>query len=272
MSGRFSSTARPELYAQELRHELHLNNYPVDVGAICDALGVVYRETDLGRSGGYDGALVRQGASAGILVNQNISYAGRKRFTGAHEVGHFRIKHHDQPEYWCTARDIEDYRSSSPVEAEANRFAAELLLPSDRISAVLKRHGPTLDLVRELADDYGTSLTAAALRVVKLAPEPAALIISEAGCIKWSVPSDKMQARNEIRHGKLSENSYAYDAFQGKPLPDHAVRVRGDAWLTGLAPSTELLEHSVAFTGLGLVLTLLTALESDEDDSEDDEY
>lgn len=265
----FDPPIRPELYAQELRHELKINQFPVDIPGICAALGIVYREDNLGRAGGYEGVLLREGGYVGILVNQNIPYPGRRRFTGAHELGHYRIKHHTQKEYWCTPQDIEDFRSPNAVEAEANRFAAELLLPSERISAALRREAPSMDLIRSIADEYGTSLTAAGLKVVKMASNDAcALVMCADGRVRWSLLSQPMRRRYEVRTGALSENTYAYDAFQGRSLPTGPKRVRADAWLIGVGPDADLVEHSLAFTDLGLVLTLLTFPEPADDDSE----
>jgi Zn-dependent peptidase ImmA (M78 family) len=67
-----------------------------------------------------------------IIINQHIA-PRRKRFTLAHELGHVII-----PWHVGTIVDVLDigYSNSSYSndEAEANRFAAELLMPSDWVS------------------------------------------------------------------------------------------------------------------------------------------
>jgi Zn-dependent peptidase ImmA (M78 family) len=64
-----------------------------DLPDICKQLGLRVREV---AATGFDGALVRsRGSQKGIVaVNAAIREEARKRFTVAHEIGHFVIPHH----------------------------------------------------------------------------------------------------------------------------------------------------------------------------------
>ncbi len=67
-----------------------------------------------------------------IGSNQNINYF-RKRFTIAHELGHFLLKH------LIKEHEINFY-DKDPQEKEANQFAAELLMPLEFIKVDFKNN------------------------------------------------------------------------------------------------------------------------------------
>ena len=52
-------------------------------------------------------------------------------------------------------------------ENEANQFAVELLFPSQHAKSILKRNPLNMNLVKEMAARYGTSLTSTLIRLVK---------------------------------------------------------------------------------------------------------
>lgn len=91
----------------------------------------------------------------------------------AHELGHFCIPSHDSYEFRCTEAEIASYRAVSLFEREANKFAGELLLPLSEVERVLKGP-PSMRLVSDIAESYGTSMTATAVRVVQATCEPVA--------------------------------------------------------------------------------------------------
>lgn len=106
-----------------------LNEAPVNLMAMADALGLtVNMNTEMPSN--LSGRIVRGGeASAGYHIEVNRAHSPyRKRFTLAHEIAHYLL-HRDQ-----IGDGIEDsalYRSrlSDQVEVEANRLAAQILMP-----------------------------------------------------------------------------------------------------------------------------------------------
>ncbi|WP_329888283.1 ImmA/IrrE family metallo-endopeptidase [Stenotrophomonas sepilia] len=60
----------------------------------------------------------------------------RQRFTVAHELGHHFLNHGDRP------RDSAPQFSTTadPIEAQANRFAAELLMPAGSVRLLIVDH------------------------------------------------------------------------------------------------------------------------------------
>jgi hypothetical protein len=102
---------------------------PPDLAALCEELGLHVREVP---ARGFDGALVRsRTAQKGIIaIKASLREKARKRFTIAHEIGHFVLPHHRLLKTVCDERKIDsfDARLNRP-EVEANEFASELLLP-----------------------------------------------------------------------------------------------------------------------------------------------
>jgi Zn-dependent peptidase ImmA (M78 family) len=103
---------------------------PVPVDAIAeDLLGLHVSESDLD---GVSGLLYP--ARRRIVVNADDPPA-RKRFTVAHELGHWICQCQDGPEVevYCRAEDVTLDPSARAVEREANVFAAELLMPEPAV-------------------------------------------------------------------------------------------------------------------------------------------
>jgi Zn-dependent peptidase ImmA (M78 family) len=72
-----------------------------------------------------------------IMINQS-DHENRKRFTCAHELGHFVRRSEEADEY--STLDLRSKQSSTgtdPEEVYANEFAACLLMPSDGIRSYL---------------------------------------------------------------------------------------------------------------------------------------
>src|SRR4051794_13107126 len=65
--------------------------------------------------------------------------AGRRRFTIAHELGHWHLHCHDVDAHarFCRSDEVggspEEARVAQAIEREANRFAAALLMPADLV-------------------------------------------------------------------------------------------------------------------------------------------
>jgi Zn-dependent peptidase ImmA (M78 family) len=118
----------------------YLQTAPVDVMAIAEVLGLHIYESNLGQ--GVSGALVRDPSYHTrsefiIFVNSDEAYV-RQRFTAAHEIGHF-VLHRDK-----IGQRVEDnylLRSdglSNATESQANKFAADLLMPYPLIDSLVR--------------------------------------------------------------------------------------------------------------------------------------
>lgn|SRR6185437_1597921 len=81
---------------------------PTDLVALCRSLGLRVREVP---AKGFDGALIRSkaGQKGIVAVKTSIREVSRKRFTIAHEIGHFIIPYHRDLGTFCEERKIESF-------------------------------------------------------------------------------------------------------------------------------------------------------------------
>lgn len=248
----------PQHYAQAIRRKFQLTG-PVDPFQIAVDLEVQVFEEKLDA----DGYLLKGNNQARIILNAGNPYESRKRFTLAHELGHYVMPHHDQEMFRCLSEDIQSFKSNKELEYEANVFASELLLPTNEVYSLLTRP-PDLDLVKSIAEQYETSLLATAVKVAEVSSERVAVVLSSDGRVRWFAKSHSWPYW--IRIGPLHQNCYAYDYYVSKELPMHPQSVLASAWCDGAHPNQEVLEESIAFPRLGSVLTLLHFPYSEEDE------
>lgn len=133
---------------------------PVDPVAIAHAAGVrVVTDTgNLKVSGKFDVI----GGNPVISCNKDESYL-RQRFTLAHELGHYFLQH--GPRFRDSAENFSTL-AYDPIETAANRFAAELLIPSSAVNMLIKKH--KLTDFAQLADRFKVSQVAMKIRLTNL--------------------------------------------------------------------------------------------------------
>jgi Zn-dependent peptidase ImmA (M78 family) len=138
---------------------------------------------------GFDGMLAANKTRSKwlILYNSATPSEGRKRFTIAHEFGHYILHRHQQDRFECGDDDIETGDNNErDIEAEADLFASTLLMPLDDFRRQVDGQPVSFDLLGHCADRYGVSLTAAALRWTEIAPKRAVLIASRDDHMLWA--------------------------------------------------------------------------------------
>lgn len=203
---------------------------------------------------GAAASLVRSGKKATIRVSSGDSYENHKRFSMAHELGHFILHRGHTMQRVCSDEDMMNWYHTSE-ETEANFFAGELILPKTLIEKRCDVKEVDFTPIKQIANDYRTSLTATAIRFVRFCPESCAVVFSKDGKVKWFYTSEDWWsyiAKNQ----KLDNRTLAYDFFKGISLPDKPVGVDADAWVNGDGLS-ELVEHSIGSKYLNFVLTIL---------------
>lgn len=113
-----------------------LGEYPVKLGQIANLFGITINVSNM--EVGVSGQIKRDGGNYIIRVNRNEARE-RQRFTVAHELAHYFL-HKDIIDN--SADGITDtvlYRSgkSEQIEYEANRLAADIVMPLKIIERVL---------------------------------------------------------------------------------------------------------------------------------------
>lgn len=135
---------------------------------------------DLGDDSPLDGFLYVAGSTGVVFVNSDErNPISRRRFTAAHELGHFLL-HRDRMTggRWIgdtreTVREAGDGEAAE-MEREANRFAAELLMPAvacrGRAAEFRRRYPdtPPSVLIHRLAADLLVSREAMRYRLAQL--------------------------------------------------------------------------------------------------------
>lgn len=176
--------------------------FPVDVGGLALEYtaqvfpGDPIRRVEGRDLPGFEGALICIPGSAGgwgVAFNSAIRSPGRKRWTLAHELGHYLVHRHAFPKgITCSEDDVTHGADSAlAIEREADQFAADLLMPFDdfrrRIAA---RDAADLDALSACADHYGVSLLAATLRWLAYTERRAVLAVSRDGFLLWARSSE----------------------------------------------------------------------------------
>lgn len=143
---------------------------PVDVKKAAESLGIKVVEKSL--EDDVSGMLIMDNGQGTIVVNEH-HHPNRKRFTIAHELGHYRM--HREPSGIFVDSKAVFYRDKDSMgatkEVEANNFAAELLMPEEAIRKILKSvNYETFDenSLKVLSDKFEVSDSAMTLRLYKL--------------------------------------------------------------------------------------------------------
>ena len=93
---------------------------------------------------------------SGIIVVNAEDSISRRNFTVAHELGHVVLGHDiESPEYSVLFRNSEKQKYKSPMEQEADCFAANLLVPMSMLRECLENYPFALD--QQLAQIFGVS-------------------------------------------------------------------------------------------------------------------
>ena len=128
------------------------------------------------------GELVHEKGKFYIHLNEpqfDPKVPGRKRFTIAHEYGHyFNDDHRNQLKNGISLSHTADYNmfSKNPIEKQANHFASNLLMPRSRFIKKCSRLEPGFESVLALKNSFNTSIECTALRYIQLDLAPCMFI------------------------------------------------------------------------------------------------
>jgi hypothetical protein len=107
-----------------------------------------------------------------LILVESSDHPTRQRFTLAHELGHFLLPWHLGSTFACdTSRDKAELWQDNYYEPEANRFAAELLVPSAWLDGLIaaRDDDAVTDLVSETLE-AGVSIWVASFRLSERLP------------------------------------------------------------------------------------------------------
>jgi len=153
------------------------------------------------------------------------------------------------------------------MEAEANQFAAEILMPTYMMSGDVRRfRAPEIDHITALSEKYDVSKEAAGRRYVDFQDEPCALVFSKNGKISYAYlskyfPSIKVWRGDFIPVGAATKTFQADVGGSSEWLECSA-----DTWLSG--DRYEEVYEQVLLQEGGYRTTLLTLGEKKDEDEE----
>lgn len=174
---------------------------PIEVIATSLGIGEIRYDANLA----FEGAVIMtpNKSDGSILVKK--AAPPRMRFTIAHELFHFLSDQH-QPvngAFKCKASDMRvgtDFKPRTAEqkarakhyrqEAEANQFAAEILMPFERVKRRLNAE-PDLEHVLSISHEFGVSKEAAARHYVSRNGDTVAILFIKDGLLRYAARSEE---------------------------------------------------------------------------------
>jgi len=111
-----------------------------------------------------------------IVLNRSEELPERINFTFDHELMHDRIEHNDDLLSLLADSYIQSYETM--IERLCDTGAAELLMPSDDIQAIVREHGFSTGTIPMLCHRYSASSIAVAMQMVSTASHHCYLVIA----------------------------------------------------------------------------------------------
>ena len=221
----------PDYFAKKVLSDRGIDMLPVDVREIAENRGIFIKDVV---ADSFEGCAIKVDQKAGILINSRYAYEQRKRFTIAHELGHIVLPYHLNQKYTCVSEDMIKYQVKDE-EAEANQFAAELLMPSFNMEDDCSSLDVNMKTVEQLADKYNVSKSVAALRFVEFTYGICAVVFVKNGHIR-SFKSSKsfLDDKLFVAFGsKVSPLSIAGKYFlKREALLTYPAKVLAGCWLS----------------------------------------
>lgn len=274
---------KSENRAAEVLKELQITSLPVDPFHIAGRRDILVQENP-SLSSGISGCLMKVGDNFGIIYSSRFSSDGFRRFTVAHELGHYFMDGHAFhlfPSGQGTHQSESGFISKDGYEREADAFAGALLMPKHLFKDAISKTGRGLEAIEYLSNLCGTSLTATAIRYAKLCEDDVAVVCSTGSKIDFAFMSDSLRARPNltwIRKGTgltttcptAKFNKDSDNVFNGRRAADSADL--GDWFIGG---DGEVTEEIVGLGEYGRTLTILSideqASAADPDDQPENE-
>lgn len=217
----------------------------VFLDGIVSSVGASLSHGDYGAA--FDGLIEHRSGTFHIFCNtaRGQPYGSpRARFTVAHELGHFFIDEHrnallagKSPHFSFT-----EHPSDNPVEAEANLFAANLLMPTQEYRKALMEGSVGLNGIIDAASTFAVSIQSSALRFTAVGRKPCAIVMFREGGKPWWDVSPELKAQGYRWVQKLNCDSIPSDSATGMAMRDgtsslgvvHQSGTVASAWFTGI--------------------------------------
>ncbi len=246
--------------AQKLINEFgieHPNDFTIE--ELIHARDIILEEKKISNC---DGRIVFGKLKSKISINSDLKYIGRRRFTLAHELGHFELHRNLNTHLDDNALTL-DYFKNGGQEYEANQFATELLMPSKPFVTYTqgKRFSP--ELLRDIAEHFETSITSATFRYLELGQHPIYLFhCRDKKVIYWKNTNNYYRKVKDITRLQPPTDSVAMEFFNDGTIyrkNDSAQEIEKSTWFeTGQYDSDdEYFEYAIVTKDYNTVLSVV---------------
>jgi hypothetical protein len=265
--------------AERVIRERGITALPVDPMAIAKTYGIDVQEKPIA-NGGVSGMLIRLDDQFCIAYATHIQSQGFRRFSVAHELGHYFLEGHIDAIFadGSVHESHAGFLSTVKYELEADHFAARLLMPNALFYAALRGVADGLAAVESLADTCCTSLPATAIRYTECVPDPIAIVISSGNKVDYAAMSRSLRDIDGIdwirKNQPLPRDCVTRTLNSDSERVKRGDRVDAEAafqdWFGG-SLRIKVSEDAVGLGGYGKTLTVLYGIELPEDSDDDNE-
>uniref|UniRef100_Q07NP9 IrrE N-terminal-like domain-containing protein n=1 Tax=Rhodopseudomonas palustris (strain BisA53) TaxID=316055 RepID=Q07NP9_RHOP5 len=187
--------------AEELLQELGIvDPRDIDLPAIAHCVGV---EVQYRHLASCEAQIIGYRDRAVVYVSPN-TMPHRKKFSTGHELGHWH--HHRGQSFVCRSSDIGRPLDEKSKNAErlADAYSGDLILPPFMIRPMLEKPGDiSFEDIIDLSNLFSASVTATAIRVMRMTRQPLVLIAHNLSGRMWqwsSITAGSLRVRDDIDH------------------------------------------------------------------------
>jgi Zn-dependent peptidase ImmA (M78 family) len=264
--------------AKALLKEVGAQTLPVQPFEIANIKKILVVERELPED--IYGAFGFSNGGFAIAVSTRCPTPGHRRFTAAHELGHYHLPGHVDRMFggrdgWVESKGAHFHAGADPIEREADYFASELLMPDLIVRPFLKGRS-LLAQVKRVAERCETSLSSAAITVARLTGERIAVLVSVGAVLEWPAFSEALRSYAWAR--TPMKGDWAPPRSATKRLAQDAVAVRraeateGEGllceWFPGAPDYVHVEEEAIGLGAYGRVLTFLRPVRLPDVDEE----
>ncbi len=257
------------------------DTFPVDPFSIAEDEEIIV-EPKAPDQVGVSGGIIFHDDNVGIFYATNIKSNGFRRFTVAHELGHYFLEGH--PEEILKTAPIHVSKAgftqgANSIELEADHFASGLLMPSKLVGEVIGGSRVGLDGIVALSKLAECSLTASAIRAAECCEYPMAIVVSSGDKVAYAFLSESFKKLDKLAFLKKGSPLPRTHTAQFNLDPQNVQSARSMCGKTSLAQwfscerRLDLDEEVIGLGSYGFTLTVLSSeeLAVDPDDEAYDE-
>jgi Zn-dependent peptidase ImmA (M78 family) len=143
-----------------------------------------------------DGRIIFGKMKTLIEINSEIEFEEKKRFTLAHEIGHYILHknievHNDNEGTTTWFSNKESQSKAGKQENEANEFASELLMPASIFISKIEGKKFSPDLLRTISQYFKTSITSVIFKYFEFGNHPICIFFSHNNVVRyWKRPEN----------------------------------------------------------------------------------